>query len=241
MTGNSNSSLAISSGKPERLWGDREIAHWAGDWRGAERRSQSCVANRGRRAGNPGGRAVGNHHWNIYGSMAGKALGLELEGLNAEDREFEAARQFVRFAGETVKNAIDAPPSLNPVAAAKAAAAELPGTYAEVHCSCQLECNWTSSSPPSSSRPLGSARRQKSVPVRNLENKSERTKPPCMNTIFPSSHTKRKASNTRIRTPQREPGVGTRRGTDGSEQRTGAGTVSRRPDQESRQRDRRHH
>jgi hypothetical protein len=31
-------------------------------------------------------------------SQAGQFLGLELEGLSAEDREFETARQFVRFA-----------------------------------------------------------------------------------------------------------------------------------------------
>jgi hypothetical protein len=42
-------------------------------------------------------------------SMAGQALGLELEGLSQEDREFEATKQFVRFAGETVKNALTAP------------------------------------------------------------------------------------------------------------------------------------
>jgi hypothetical protein len=56
--------------------------------------------------------------------MAGNALGLELEGLSQEDREFEAARQFVRFAGETVKNALEAPPNTNPFAAAKTAAVE---------------------------------------------------------------------------------------------------------------------
>jgi hypothetical protein len=73
-------------------------------------------------------------------SMAGKAMGLELEGLSQEDREFEATKQFVRFAGETVKNALTSPPEKfgrspreaqtaaaifgNAVANAKAAAAE---------------------------------------------------------------------------------------------------------------------
>lgn len=51
--------------------------------------------------GGPLGAKIGS---NLAG-MAGKALGLELEGLSQEDREFEAAKQFVRFAGETVKNA----------------------------------------------------------------------------------------------------------------------------------------
>jgi len=38
-------------------------------------------------------------------SSAGKAFGLELEGLSPEDQEFEAARRFVRFAGEAAKQA----------------------------------------------------------------------------------------------------------------------------------------
>ncbi|HZW94491.1 MAG TPA: hypothetical protein VFF64_16190 [Candidatus Eremiobacteraceae bacterium] len=70
--------------------------------------------------GGPVGTAIGSS----LGSMAGQALGLELEGLSQEDREFEAARQFVRFAGETVKNALQAPPNINPIAAARTAAVE---------------------------------------------------------------------------------------------------------------------
>jgi hypothetical protein len=61
-------------------------------------------------------------------SMAGSALGLELEGLSGEDREFEAAKQFVRFAGDTVKNAV-AQPQANPAAAASAGAQQA----AQVH------------------------------------------------------------------------------------------------------------
>lgn len=38
-------------------------------------------------------------------SGAGKLFGLELEGLSAEDREFEAAKQFVNLAGTTARNA----------------------------------------------------------------------------------------------------------------------------------------
>src|SRR6266850_2068806 len=37
-------------------------------------------------------------------SAAGRAFGLELEGLSSEDREFEVARRYVSFAGEAVKN-----------------------------------------------------------------------------------------------------------------------------------------
>jgi hypothetical protein len=47
---------------------------------------------------------------------------MELEGLSQEDREFEAAKQFVRFASEAVKNASSAPGG-NPVAIARSAIA----------------------------------------------------------------------------------------------------------------------
>jgi uncharacterized protein (DUF697 family) len=70
--------------------------------------------------GGPLGTSIGSS----LGSMASKALGLELEGLSQEDKEFEAARQFVRFAGETVKNAMQAPPNANPFAVARTAAEE---------------------------------------------------------------------------------------------------------------------
>jgi hypothetical protein len=63
-------------------------------------------------------------------SMAGKSLGLELEGLSPEDREFEASKQFVKFAAETVKNALEAPPSADPAAAAHRAAMEAARTLA---------------------------------------------------------------------------------------------------------------
>jgi uncharacterized protein (DUF697 family) len=55
-------------------------------------------------------------------SAAGSALGLEAESMAQEDREFEGAKQFVRFAANTVKNAASSPMSGNPAAAAQAAA-----------------------------------------------------------------------------------------------------------------------
>jgi uncharacterized protein (DUF697 family) len=70
--------------------------------------------------GGPLGTGIGSS----LGSMAGNALGLELEGLSQEDREFETARQFVKFGGETVKNALQAPPNSDPAAVANIAAAE---------------------------------------------------------------------------------------------------------------------
>lgn len=63
-------------------------------------------------------------------SAAGKALGLELETLSQEDREFEGGKQFVRFAANTVKNAVSAPPSIDPRRAAQAAAAKAARKFA---------------------------------------------------------------------------------------------------------------
>jgi len=70
--------------------------------------------------GGPIGAMLGSN----LASMAGSALGLELEGLSPEDREFEAARQFVRFAGAAVKNALAVPPGADPAAAAHQAAVD---------------------------------------------------------------------------------------------------------------------
>jgi hypothetical protein len=63
-------------------------------------------------------------------SAAGSALGLELESLSQEDREFEGAKQFVRVAANTVKNAASAPSTVNPRAAAQSAAAAAAQKYA---------------------------------------------------------------------------------------------------------------
>jgi len=76
--------------------------------------------------GGPIGMQIGSS----LGSMAGNLLGSELEGLSAEDREFEATRQFIRFAGETVKNALEAAPNGDPAAVAQGAAVEASRTHA---------------------------------------------------------------------------------------------------------------
>jgi hypothetical protein len=68
--------------------------------------------------GGPVGASIGSK----LGSMAGNLFELELEGLSQEDREFEAAKQFARFATEAVKNAASAPGG-NPVAIARQAIA----------------------------------------------------------------------------------------------------------------------
>jgi hypothetical protein len=63
-------------------------------------------------------------------SAAGRAFGLELEGLSSEDREFEVAKRYVSFAGEAVKNLALAPSNLDPRSAASRAAVEAAKTYA---------------------------------------------------------------------------------------------------------------
>jgi hypothetical protein len=63
-------------------------------------------------------------------SAAGRMFGLELEGLSAEDREFEVARRYVSFAGESVKNLALTPSSSDPRAAANTAAALAAQTHA---------------------------------------------------------------------------------------------------------------
>ncbi|PWU11964.1 MAG: hypothetical protein C5B51_01735 [Terriglobia bacterium] len=69
--------------------------------------------------GGPVGAALGGR----LAQGAGNLLGLELEGLSREDQEFEVARQFVRFANETVQRAAAAPPNQPPDQVASAAAA----------------------------------------------------------------------------------------------------------------------
>jgi hypothetical protein len=56
-------------------------------------------------------------------SSAGQMFGLETEGLSHEDEAFEVAKQYVRFAGDAVKNAAAAPAG-DPRSVAQAAAAQ---------------------------------------------------------------------------------------------------------------------
>jgi hypothetical protein len=69
--------------------------------------------------GGPVGAAIGGK----LAAGASDLLGLELEGLSPEDREFEVARQYVRFATAAVAKAAAAPPSQPPDVVAKSAVA----------------------------------------------------------------------------------------------------------------------
>ncbi len=76
--------------------------------------------------GGPAGAMIGSN----LASMAGSVLGLELEGLSPEDRDLEASRQFIRFASQTVANALDADPREDPWRAAHTAAKDAARVYA---------------------------------------------------------------------------------------------------------------
>lgn len=76
--------------------------------------------------GGPAGGMLGSK----LASGAGSLFGLELEGLSPEDREFEVARRFVKFAGTAAKNAALSPQAANPATAAKSAVIDAAKKYA---------------------------------------------------------------------------------------------------------------
>ena len=80
----------------------------------------------------PGGAAIAKRRGGFLGAqlgcglaaVSGEVLGLELEGLSGEDREFEAIRQFVRFAGTAARIAAGAAAAGDASAVAHRAAVE---------------------------------------------------------------------------------------------------------------------
>jgi hypothetical protein len=74
----------------------------------------------------PGGGDLGSQ----LATQAGQLLGLELEGLSAEDREFEASRQLVRLASSAAERACHAPPNADPAAVARQAVTTAAREYA---------------------------------------------------------------------------------------------------------------
>jgi hypothetical protein len=64
---------------------------------------------------------------------AARYLGLELEGLSPEDQEFEAVKQFIRFAADAATTAVTGPASLSAQAAtAQAARRYAPGLHSSL-------------------------------------------------------------------------------------------------------------
>jgi hypothetical protein len=84
----------------------------------------------GRALGQWAAPGIGGDVGGRLGSQVGALLGLELEGLSGEDREFEVARQFVRLAGAAAEEASLAPPGAAANAAARAAMAAAARRYA---------------------------------------------------------------------------------------------------------------
>jgi hypothetical protein len=102
--------------------------------------------------GGPIGATIGGK----LGSMAGNLFEMELEGLSQEDREFEAAKQFVRFASQAAQNASFAPGG-NPVAIARSAVAAAAQTHAPGLLNGSAAMSPVSSMSPRSSMPGPSA------------------------------------------------------------------------------------
>jgi hypothetical protein len=67
--------------------------------------------------GGPAGTAIGSK----IGSFASGLLGSEYGEMSPEDRDFDAARRFVRLSAEAAQQAASAPPQVAPSAAAQAA------------------------------------------------------------------------------------------------------------------------
>jgi hypothetical protein len=73
----------------------------------------------------PAGTALGGG-----ASPQAQMLGMELEGLDEAEAEFECAKRFVRLAGETVRNAVESEPLGIPAHVAEAAVTTAAKVYA---------------------------------------------------------------------------------------------------------------
>lgn len=73
---------------------------------------------------------VGTALGSQLGSAASNIFGLELEGLSTEDRDFEVARRFTRFATEAARQAALSPQAGSPQATAQQAVAAAAQKYA---------------------------------------------------------------------------------------------------------------
>jgi hypothetical protein len=106
-------------------------------WRGVKKFAKSSVGRKlggilkgvartalpivGKAAGTFLGGPVGGMIGGRLASAAGKAFGLELEGMAPEEAELEVARRFVRLAGSSAQNAARAPRSAPAGAVAQSA------------------------------------------------------------------------------------------------------------------------
>jgi hypothetical protein len=67
------------------------------------------------------GGAFGGPMGAALASAGGRMFGLELEGLSAEDQEYEVARRFVRFAASAGRRLAAMPPTADPATAVRSA------------------------------------------------------------------------------------------------------------------------
>jgi hypothetical protein len=94
--------------------------------KGAARQALPMIGSAlGGYVGGPAGAKIGGQ----LASSAGRIFGLETEGLSHEDEAFELAKQYVRFAGDAVKNAVSASGG-DPKAVAQAAVSQAAQRYA---------------------------------------------------------------------------------------------------------------
>jgi hypothetical protein len=84
----------------------------------------------GKAAGTFFGGPVGGALGGKLGSLASNLFEVDLESLSPEDQEVEVAKRFVRLASAAAQQAAEAPPSANPMAAARAAVATAARTHA---------------------------------------------------------------------------------------------------------------
>ena len=73
---------------------------------GLKRIARTALTGAGAAAGSFFGGPVGGKIGSSIGSSVGGALGLELEGLSPEDRDFAVARQIVRMTGDAMAEAM---------------------------------------------------------------------------------------------------------------------------------------
>jgi hypothetical protein len=76
--------------------------------------------------GGPAGGLIGSK----LASLAGDTFGLEWEGLSPEDRDFELARRYVRFAGHAARRAASSQPHLDPQTVVKDAVVDAAKKFA---------------------------------------------------------------------------------------------------------------
>ena len=96
----------------------------------ASKALDTWIASRGQGGGGGAGAEAADGAEGQLPPDIGRLLGLDLEGLSPEDREFEVSRQLVRLAASAAQQASLAPPQADPDAVARRALMAAAGDYA---------------------------------------------------------------------------------------------------------------